>query len=154
MLPTQIYHADWGTGPKKRWLARAILGSDCTAFAPRPITNHTELISSIRRNLPEQGCALIGFDFPIGVPEKYARSAGIRDFKTFLQGPGTEVWSKFYEPARNISEISVHRPFYPFKPGGTTHSHLTTGLGVRHIDELRRECERKQAARRAFPVTY
>src|SRR5437660_12679649 len=107
MLPTQIYHADWGTGPKKRWLARAILGSDCTAFAPRPITNHTELISSIRRNLPEQGCALIGFDLPIGVPEKYVRSAGIREFKPLLQRPENEMCFNYYENAENVSEMSV-----------------------------------------------
>ena len=27
-LPTVVYHADWGTAPKKRWLCNAVLEGD------------------------------------------------------------------------------------------------------------------------------
>ena len=34
-LPTLVYHADWGTDPKKRWLCKAVLeGGRYRAQAP------------------------------------------------------------------------------------------------------------------------
>jgi hypothetical protein len=50
MLPTHIFHADWGTAANKRWLARATLGSNdrYTAHAPALIEDHVDLIPSIR----------------------------------------------------------------------------------------------------------
>ena len=149
--PTHIYHADWGTDPKKRWLARAKTGSDgrYTAEAPRPVGDHTQLITSIRTDIGSEGCALVGFDFPIGVPERYASAAGIEEFKYFLLTLGTGAWADFFDCAKLPAEISIHRPFYPFKPGGTKQAHVLTALGLERIDDLRRQCERRQNGRRA-----
>ena len=148
---SHIYHADWGTNPSKRWLARAKLGSDghYTAEAPRLVGDHTQLIASIRSEVGSRGCALVGFDFPIGVPERYASAAGIEEFKSFLLGLGAGSWSDFFNCATLAAEISIHRPFYPSKPGGTKQLHVLTALGLQSIDDLRRRCERKQNGRRA-----
>jgi hypothetical protein len=149
--PTHIFHADWGTDPSKRWLARAQLGSDGSyiAEAPRPVGDDAELIPSIRNGIGSRGCALVGFDFPIGIPASYARLAGITDFKSFLRGLGDGKWADFHTVARIPSEISVQRPFYPFAPGNTRQAHLLSALGLNNIEELRRECEKQQPGRRA-----
>ena len=151
MQPTHIFHADWGTAPNKRWGSEAVFGSDgrCTAYAPKPVTNHTDLILSMRRKVGENGCALVGFDFPIVVPARYASAARIEEFKSFLLGLGTGVWIDFFDCAEVPAEISIHRPFYPFKPGGTKQAHVLTALGLQNIDDLLRQCERKQNGRRA-----
>src|SRR6266700_6308843 len=151
MLPTHIYHADWGTAPQKRWLARAALGVDgCyVAHAPNRIENHADFLPSIREQIGVEVCALVGFDFPIGIPASYACLAGVTDFKTFLLGLGDGVWADFYRVARTPSEISIQRPSYPFAPGNTRQAHLLTALGLETIDRLRRECEKQQPGRRA-----
>lgn len=151
MLLTHIYHADWGAVPKKRWLARAACGEDgrYTAHDPNPIENHTDLIPSVRSQIDGESCALVGFDFPIGIPASYARLAGITDFNSFLRELGNGEWADFYSVARVPSEISVHRPFYPFAPGGEKQSHLLNAFGLDATDDLRRECEKQQASRRA-----
>ena len=91
----------------------------------------------------------MGFDFPIGVPEPYASAAGIEEFKSLLFALGTGAWEDFFTVSRIAAEISVHRPFYPFRPGGTKQAHVLKALGLQHIDDLRRRCERKQSGRRA-----
>ena len=151
MRPTHIYHADWGTAPNKRWLARAEPGSDgrYTAHSPNRIENHSDLIPSIRRRLNLNECALVGFDVPIGIPVFYAQLAGLTDFKSFLGGLGNGEWADFYCVAKTPSEITVHRPFYPFAPGHARQAHLLSVFGLADIDDLRRECERQQVARRA-----
>ena len=151
MQPTHIYHADWGTDAGKRWLARAKLGLDgrYTAEGPYLVGDHTRLITSVRSEIGSEGCAIIGFDFPIGVPEQYASVAGIEDFKLFLLGLGSGAWADFFTVSTASSEISMHRPFYPFKPGGTKQAHVLKALGLSDINELRRQCERKQNGRRA-----
>lgn len=151
MNPTHILHSDWGTAANKRWLTQAELnsGGRYTARAPAPIQNHKDLIPSIQRQTGDSGCALVGFDFPIGVPVAYARSAGVKTFKPLLRKLGKGTWKQFYDVAHMRSEVSMRRPFYPFKPGGTKHAHLLKALGVGDIDDLRRECEKKRADRRA-----
>jgi hypothetical protein len=151
MLPSHIYHADWGTAADKRWLARATRGADdrYTAHAPALIQNHIDLIPSIRRQIDDGGCALAGFDFPIGIPTSYARLAGVMAFKPFLRELGKGEWADFYNVAIVRSEISVRRPFYPFSPGGKRQAHLLEALGLNEIDDLRRECEKRQPGRRA-----
>ena len=48
--------------------------------------------------------------------------------------------------AESADEISLHRPFYPARAGGTRREHLTSALG---ISDLRRQCDRQTAQRRA-----
>ena len=84
--PNVVYHADWGSNEKKRWCAKATLGTDghYTAFAPEPVGNLSSVIERLRKEIGETGCAFTGFDFPIGVPEFYARRAGISNFRELL----------------------------------------------------------------------
>lgn len=88
----------------------------------------------------------VGFDFPIGIPMEYAEKAGLGDFKTALELFGRGSWEAFYDVARVKEEVDVHRPFYPYRPGGTSHAHLLEGLGVAHMSQLLRRCE--QATRK------
>jgi hypothetical protein len=151
MLPTHIYHADWGTAASKRWLAQATLDADdrYTAHAPALIEDNVDLIPSIRKQLDDGGCALVGFDFPIGIPASYSVQAGVSAFKQFLREAGKGEWANFYNVATVRSEISIRRPFYPYSPGGKRQAHLLGALGMKEIDDLRRECEKKQQGRRA-----
>ena len=151
MQPTHIFHADWGTAPQKRWLARATLTAKgrYLAFSPVPVANHLDLVSSIQRDAGYNGCALVGFDFPIGIPVAFGRLAKVKVFKRFLGALGRGKWKEFYNVAGVPNEISVGRPFYPFKPGGKKHAHLLNALRVDDIDDLRRQCEREQPRRRA-----
>jgi hypothetical protein len=151
MLPTHILHADWGTNPKKRWAAKAVLQSRgrYVAFAPEPVGAVADLIPGIRSEIGERGCALLGFDFPIGVPTLYARQAGIRNFRELLPQLGRGDWSEFFEVANKPSDIRLRRPFYPFNQGGKRQVHLLTALGASLMDDLRRRCELKQANRNA-----
>jgi hypothetical protein len=151
MNPTHIYSCDWGTVATKRWLGEANLRRDKTynARVPRLVGDVTRLIPSIRHEIGSHGCALIGFDFPIGLPFQYARLAGIENFKSFLMELGAGTWANFLDCARLPAEISLHRPFYPFKPGGTKQAHLLEALGLQEIDDLRRRCEKKRVGRRA-----
>jgi hypothetical protein len=148
---THIYHADWGSTPAKRWLAMASLGSDgrYNAYSPHQIGDLTKMIPNVWQQIGTDGCALFGFDFPIGIPESYARLAGITDFKRFLASMNDATGSDFHTLARTPSEISIGRPFYPYAPGNTQQGHLLSALGLDKIDELRRECEKQQVQRRA-----
>ncbi|HSY30985.1 MAG TPA: hypothetical protein VLA42_03260 [Verrucomicrobiae bacterium] len=154
MQPAHIYHCDWGKAAQKRWSASAILkhGRYTLSAAGRIdkwAGEPKNLIPAIRRNLNSLECALVGFDFPIGIPARYARTAGIKEFKALLLQLGAGPWSNFFDYARRSEEISLRRPFYPFKPGGTKQSHLLRALGFQNMDQLRRQCEEKQPERRA-----
>jgi hypothetical protein len=135
----------------KRWFAQASLETDgrYTARNPNRIENHADLIPAISRQLGRKNCAVVGFDFPIGIPASYARLAGVRDFKRFLLGLGDETWVDFYKVARTPPEISIRRPFYPLAPGKSRHTHLLSALSLDSIDDLRRECEKQRTGRRA-----
>src|SRR5688500_7779849 len=78
--PRIVLHADWSAHPAKRWLAAAALRADgryrllpTARIGPR---------EGLWRSLEETGGApaLLGFDFPIGLPAAYAERAGIDDF--------------------------------------------------------------------------
>ncbi len=91
---------------------------------------------------------LSGFDFPIGLPYAYASIVGIADFLTIMPLLGQKEWDKFYLAASVPSEISLYRPFYPFKPGDTSCLNLEAGLGI-SFDRLYRLCVRRHNNRRA-----
>lgn len=136
-----VVHADWGTAPAKRWAAEARrIDGVWVAAAPRPVPDPAALLAPGDERL-------VGFDFPIGLPVVYARMVGIEDFLLALPEFGHGEWASFYLPAASPDEISLHRPFYPRRPGGTRHVHLHAGLGVSSMDDLRRECDRAHASR-------
>src|ERR1700680_3537514 len=141
-LPTLVYHADWGSDPKKRWLCKAVRdGGRYTAQSPTLVGDHLGLISRIRAEIGETGSAVVRFDFPIGIPARYAALIGVKKFKPFLLQLGHGDLADFYRISVRSSDISKHRPFYPFRPGGTRQIHLWSGLGLTSINDLRRKCD-------------
>ena len=149
-LRTVVYHADWGTDPKKRWLCKAVLEGDrYRARAPVLVGDHFGLLNRIKDEIGETGTAVVGFDFPIGIPARYAALLSVTEFKPFLRQLGGVDFADFYRISARSSEISKHRPFYPYKPGGTKHSHLWSALGLTCIDDLRRKCDLANDGRRA-----
>jgi hypothetical protein len=146
MLPARVIHADWSANPRKRWMAEAVLGADnrYTAQAPKLIRDAG--LFMLTAVTGAAGGVLVGFDFPIGLPLSYARKAGIDDFLTALPLFGEDLWEDFYHVAAHPGEISLYRPFYPAKSGGTQRAHLTTALG---LVDLRRQCDYKTADRAA-----
>jgi hypothetical protein len=148
-LPRWVIHADWGTAPDKRWAAVATLAGDRYAVAAPRITLDP-LREAIRRREP----ALVGFDFPIGIPLAYARKANVDGFLELLPRLGWGDWRNFFLPASFPEEVSLERPFYPRRPGGTSHQHLLDGLGFESMNQLRRRCELRHDHRGAAEVIF
>lgn len=149
--PALVAHADWGSSPHKRWIARASLQGHgyYYVYAPEPAGEPRTLIQRLHADAGPDGIVLLGFDFPIGIPLRYAEQAGIADFLAWLPHLGQGDWADFYTVAGHPAEISLHRPFYPRQPGQAKHSYLLDGLGVRSMNELRRQCDRARDGRRA-----
>jgi len=146
-----VAHADWSVNPKKCWCAFAIRESDgqYRVYAPKQVIDPSSLLQEFQGVAGLTSCILVGFDFPIGLPYRYAEKAGISDFLAWLPGLGQGEWSDFYQVAETRDQISLHRPFFPWKPGGTSRQVLTGRLDLDTFDDLLRECERAHPARRA-----
>ncbi len=115
---------------------------------PLQVIDPAAFFSDLLAFQPGSGCILAGFDFPIGLPYQYARKAGIQDYLSLLPELGSGIWRSFYEPARTPDEISLHRPFYPARPGNSSRSHLERGLNL-PFSQLFRLCEIAHENRRA-----
>jgi hypothetical protein len=148
--PTLVAHADWGTAASERWMCVAELWEDGTYWVspPEVVGDATTLLARLVRR-SGGGPVLVGFDFPIGVPSAYAELAGIQSFPEVLAEFGKGRWSRFFDVAGSPDEIEPTRPFYPMRPGGTRHVHLTGALGVDSMDQLMRSCERSHGQRGA-----
>jgi len=142
--PALIAHADWSTDSKKRAIARALRMADgsYTALTPEPVSDLPDLFARLRAAAGARGTALMGFDFPIGLPRAYAKAARIDRFVPTLRQLGRGSWKAFYDPAEDASQISVRRPFYPQRPGGTKRQHLIDALGLSGAQDLFRHCDR------------
>lgn len=142
-LPHLIAHADWGSDPQKRWMCVAEVTRDegYHIGRPEPARDPATLLRRLRERANGATVA-VGFDFPIGVPWEYARRAGIRAFLDVLPELGHDRWADFYTVASTPEDISLTRPFYPMRPGGTKQRHLTDALGVDDVTDLLRACER------------
>lgn len=149
--PTLVIHADWGKDPKKRWMARASLSTSGSyrAEAPEPVGQALTPIDPLVEHVASPRAVLIGFDFPIGLPIAYARAAEISQFLPVLAELGQGRWSRFFDVAQRPGEISLERPFYPMRPGGTRQEHLLSALSLPSMDALRRRCEMPRPGRRA-----
>jgi hypothetical protein len=144
--PSLIAHADWGTERRKRQLAVARLsragGDGAGRYAVEslaPAAADGEFFGRLRAD-SEPGQAMIGFDFPVGVPRAYAAAAGIRAFPDLLEALGTPPWQSFHLVAARPEEITLRRPFYPMRPGASRREHLYQALGLSASD-LRRRCD-------------
>jgi hypothetical protein len=150
-LPDIVAHADWSAHPKKRWMALARLSEagSYQAEAPRQVTKAENLLHQLRQQASTNGPVLLGFDFPIGLPLAYAKKAGIEAFLSVLPELGQEKWQDFFSVAEAPEQIGMRRPFYPKRPGGARQQYLIKGLGMKTINDLRRQCDLAQAQRRA-----
>lgn len=148
MSPEIIIHSDWSTARDKRWLAEAarVAGGTYRITRVGRVENASRMVADATGKA-DGGGALLGFDFPIGLPAAYARRAGITDFRAALVEFGEGQWSSFYKLAERADEISVTRPFYPARPGGTLRRHLHDGLGAQHPLDLLRQCDRADSHR-------
>lgn len=150
MRTALVAHADWGSNAARRRLAYALRQPNgrFIAYAPGPAGDPRALLARLRAFAPDGGI-LFGVDFPLGLPRRYAAIAGITDFAALLPELGSGRWAQFYDVAGHPDAISIERPFYPQRPGGTRQAHLIQALGMTTIDDLRRRCDLASAARRA-----
>ncbi len=154
-MPELVAHCDWGSQPSKRWIAIATRSNGVyTAYAPQPVGEMETLLHRLRRQAPKEAAILVGFDFPLGLPEAYAGRAGIDSFPEFLQGitetkngSGESRWSHFHEVCASEEEISLERPFYPARPGAARRDAIHEALGLADRNLLYRECELRHAER-------
>ncbi len=141
MLPKVIAHSDWSISPNKRWMCQAVLkGNTYRLSAPVQVNSSDKLVKN-QLYQAKDGGVILGFDFPIGFPKSYAGRAGIDKFIDVLPELGSGQWRDFFKLAERPEEISIYRPFYPFRPGGTKRSQLVEGLKVESFTELLRRCE-------------
>lgn len=135
--PSVVIHADWSKDEKKRIAAVARLepgGGRILRLAPfHEIFTDLEMLWHV---VP----TVIGFDFPIGVPMHYGRRLPFDNFRSFLFGLGDAAFEMLSLPARHRDDISLSRPFYPARPGGTRMDHLFEGLQAQRAD-LFRQCD-------------
>ena len=150
-----VVHADWGTSASKRWRATARWdGHRYCIDAPRPVGALPDFVTALLLSEPSRG-VLIGLDFPIGIPKAYAAKIQVSDFVAFLGCLGRPPYERFFDVAKEEHEISVRRPFYPYRPGGTSQGQLLSALGLSTVDDLLRQCERASAERgRASPLFW
>jgi hypothetical protein len=94
---------------------------------------------------------LVGFDFPIGLPERYGNKTGFKNFLDALPRLGHGEWGSFFVVATCPAEISLWRPFYraSSRPRGARLAHLLAALSFNKMDDLRRVCEQKTLFRPA-----
>ncbi|NJD59434.1 MAG: DUF429 domain-containing protein [Anaerolineales bacterium] len=145
-----IAHVDWSVNPTKCWVAVAAKQPDRhwiitelnNVSAPGGIFRH--LVSSLQVH----GCVLAGFDFPIGLPIAYAQKVHITDYLSALVNFGYPDWESFYSPCDFAEEISLHRPFYPARPGGAKRAFLEHSLDL-SFAQLYRLCEIAHDSRRS-----
>jgi len=138
-----IAHCDWSIRANKRWMAVAVReGRQWKLGAPELVGDCNTLLARLNSRAREDGALVVGFDFPIGLPASYGRLTGFRSFREAISTFGHDGWEDWYRVASHAEEISLRRPFYPMRPGGTFRSHLLDGLGIGNPLDLMRLCER------------
>lgn len=85
--------------PRKRWMCTAVNG---TVSAPQPVRDARSLLSEFAG----AGPAVVGFDFPIGLPAAYCEKRQIGHFLSALDLD----WEVTNSP-------SLEQPFFPHTPG-------------------------------------
>ncbi|WP_210187729.1 hypothetical protein [Rhizobium oryziradicis] len=73
-----VAHSDWSIDRKKRWMSVAIRnGVRWQVHAPELVGDTLSLIDRMKVRSVAEGALLLGFDFPIGLPEACARATGL-----------------------------------------------------------------------------
>ena len=132
-----IAHVDWSINPYKRWSADAVLKNDHYYASAARLWDGADRLFAAN--------AFVGVDFPLGLPLHYAEQLGVGNFRDWL----VQIPASFFDVADSAETISLMRPFYPARPGGTRQQHLLDALHVEHINQLRRQCELATDTRRA-----
>jgi hypothetical protein len=144
-LPEWVVQADWCVSPQKRWLVRArLVNGRYHIHAPELVGDTVSMLVRLAT-----ATALIGFDFPIGLPRQYAQQVGVTKFLHVLPQLGRGQWAQFYAVADVPERAGLYRPFYPQRPGRTRQQHLLDALNVTQMDDLRRVCDLAQPNRSA-----
>lgn len=147
--PALLAHCDWSVDHRKRWMATATRqAGGWHVLSPEPVRDAPLLLDELRQRTGGRGSILVGFDFPIGLPEKYGELTGLADFQTALRAFGSGRWREWFDVCEAREQIAITRPFYPVRPGGKKREHLFDGLGLGSADLLR-HCERATASRPA-----
>lgn len=144
-----VVAADWSVSPGKRWMARAQHRNDGTYLisAPEPVGDTRHLLGRLESMVFPRGTALVGFDFPLGLPEAYAAEAGLTGFRQSLALFGRDGWGDFF---RISGRPSLRNPFYPPLPaprGAYKQKTLIQALGLKTSRDLLRRCEKESPAR-------
>ena len=143
----RLVHADWSVAAPGRWCAEAERGSG--RWHVDAVGLPAAMLDAAFTAADGGTRVLLGFDFPIGVPEAYGARTGCADFRALLHAVGAERWQHFFDAAQDADEIAVERPFYPARSSkGVTRTALVAGLGVGDFRDLLRACERRTADRR------
>lgn len=129
-------------------------GGDWHVQPPELVGDTSSLFDRLQHRAVDPGALLIGFDFPIVLPEIYARAPGLGSFREAPTSFGSGVWSDWYNVADHREHISLQRPFYPVRPGGTARAHLFGALGISDASSLLRVCERAIADRQAVCMLF
>lgn len=154
MQPSVIAHCDWSIDARKRWMTVALnRAGHFELMAPEPVGDTASLMERLQARAPGEGPLLLGFDFPIGLPQAYALKTGLTSFRAFLDGLGTDIWADWFRVAASAGEIGLTRPFYPARPGGTRRSHLFEALGIEPA-HLLRLCERPAPGRQTPALLF
>ena len=90
----RLIHADWSANPEKRWMAAACRHGDGWWV------ELVRRVPSASRFLDEWvfggRSVLAGFDFPIGLPERYGNKTGFKNFLDALPRLGHGEWGSFF----------------------------------------------------------
>jgi hypothetical protein len=140
--------ADWSVSEQKRWSATAECHGNCWKIESPPSKvgcSSTFLDEAFKHG--DRKRVLLGFDFPIGLPEAYCRRTDLPRFKDVLPILGTGQWRHFFEASSRPEDISLLRPFFPQESRrGVTRAILAEKLGI-PLHALLRECERTKDKR-------
>ena len=144
----RLTHSDWSVSKHKRWAATADYQDGSWRIGSAPIK--VSLPSFLNQAFEHRDQrVLLGFDFPIGLPEAYCRRTDLPKFKDALPMLGTGQWKQFFEVASYPDEVSLRRPFFPQKStAGLTRTTLVEKLGI-PFDDLLRQCDRPINDKRA-----
>ncbi|MEQ9093477.1 MAG: hypothetical protein RLN63_05175, partial [Miltoncostaeaceae bacterium] len=113
--PQTVAPADWSVAPARRWVA--VAARERRGWSLRALRRMgREGTIAARLGAPAgEAPLLLGVDFAIGVPARWARAAGVSDFPPLMRAAvaGREPWERLLDPARTAAEIDLRRPFYP-----------------------------------------